>query len=63
MTKNHDVRPKRRDRQVIRTEDLDEETLKAIVNAEPGDRSSEAGRRLANPVACDVQYYSQPRAQ
>ena len=30
---------KRRDRQVIRTEDLDDETLQVILNAEPGERS------------------------
>lgn len=41
----------RRDRQVIRTEDLDDETLNAIFTAEPGERSREAGRRLANPDA------------
>ncbi len=40
-------RLKRRDRQVIRTEDLDDETLEAILNAEPGERSKAAGRRLA----------------
>ena len=36
----------RRDRQVILTEDLDEETLEAIRTAEPGERSRAAGRRL-----------------
>ena len=41
----------RRDRQVILTKDLDDETLEAILNAEPGQRSKEAGRRLANPDA------------
>lgn len=41
----------RRDRQVILTEDLDEETLDAIRNAEPGERSRAAGRRLADPAA------------
>lgn len=45
-------RLKRRDsevtrREAIRTEDLDDETLEAILNAEPGKRSREAGRRLA----------------
>ena len=30
---------KRSDRQVIRTEDLDDATLQAILNAEPGERS------------------------
>lgn len=32
-------RLKRRDREVIRTEDLDDETLEAIRNAEPSERS------------------------
>ena len=32
-------RLKRRDRQVILTEDLDDETLEAILTAEPGERS------------------------
>ncbi len=41
----------RRDRQVILTKDLDDETLEAILNAEPGERSKEAGRRLADPDA------------
>ncbi|MCW4461088.1 type II toxin-antitoxin system Phd/YefM family antitoxin [Sphingomonas sp. BT-65] len=41
----------RRDRQVIRTEDLDDETIEAILNAQPGERSREAGRRLADPDA------------
>lgn len=41
-------RLKRRDREVIRTEDLDDETFEAILNAEPGERSREAGRRLAD---------------
>ena len=40
----------RRDRQVILTEDLDEETLEAIRVAEPGERSRAAGRRLADPA-------------
>jgi PHD/YefM family antitoxin component YafN of YafNO toxin-antitoxin module len=44
-------RLKRRDRQVIRTEDLDEHTIEAILSAEPGERSREAGRRLADPDA------------
>lgn len=39
----------RRDRQVILTKDLDDETLDAILNAEPGERSKDAGRRLADP--------------
>ena len=38
----------RRDRQVILTENLDEETLEAIRTAEPGERSRAAGRRLAD---------------
>lgn len=41
----------RRDRQVIRTEDLDDETLDAILTAEPGERSRAAGRRLADTGA------------
>lgn len=44
-------RLKRRDREVIRTEDLDDETLQAIRTAEPGERSRDAGRRLADPGA------------
>lgn len=39
------------DRQVMQTEDLDDGTLEAILNAEPGERSKEAGRRLADPEA------------
>ena len=41
----------RRDRQVVLTEDLDEETLEAIRTAEPGERSRAAGRRLADSAA------------
>ena len=41
----------RRDRQVIKTDDLDEETLNAIRAAEPGERSRAADRRLADPAA------------
>lgn len=41
----------RRERQAIRTGDLEDETLDAILHAEPGERSKEAGRRLADPVA------------
>ena len=41
----------RRDRQVILTKDLDDDTLNAILTAEPGERSREAGRRLADPDA------------
>ena len=41
----------RRDRQVMLTRDLDDETLDAILTAEPGERSKEAGRRLADPDA------------
>lgn len=37
----------RRDRQVILTEDLDDATLEAILEAKPGKRSRDAGRRLA----------------
>ena len=38
----------RRDRQVLLTKDLDDETIDAILSAEPGERSREAGRRLAD---------------
>ena len=41
----------RRDRQVLLTRDLDDETLDAVLTAEPGERSREAGRRLADPDA------------
>ena len=41
----------RRDRQVILTKDLDDESIEAIKNAQPGERSREAGRRLADPAA------------
>ena len=41
----------RRDRQVILTENLDEETLTAIRTAEPGERSKAVGQRLADPAA------------
>ena len=41
----------RRDRQSIRTEDLDDETLDAILAAEPGKRSRTAGQKLAAPAA------------
>lgn len=41
----------RRDRQVMLTRDLNDETLDAILTAEPGERSREAGRRLADPDA------------
>ena len=51
-------RLKRRDRQVIRTEDLDDETLDAILNAEPGERSREAGRRLSDPPGMLGRYRS-----
>lgn len=39
----------RRDRQVIFTSELDDETLDAILTAEPGERSKEAGRRHDDP--------------
>jgi hypothetical protein len=39
---------KRQDRMVIRTESLDDKTLDAILNAEPGERSRDAGRQLVN---------------
>jgi len=44
-------RLKRRDRQVIQMQDLDDETLDAILTAEPGEASREAGRRLEDPAA------------
>lgn len=44
-------RLKRRDREAIRVEDLDDQTLEAILSAEPGERSRAAGRRLADPDA------------
>lgn len=48
--KKHE-RPIHRDRQVLLTKDLDDEILDAILTAEPGERSNEAGRRLADPDA------------
>lgn len=48
LSLNEYERLMRRDRQVIRTEDLDDETLNAILTAEPGTRSREAGKRLAD---------------
>lgn len=39
----------RRDRQVLLVKDLDDETLDAILSAEPGERSRDAGRRRADP--------------
>ncbi|CAM3189703.1 Antitoxin [Sphingomonas antarctica] len=48
---NEYERLKRRDRQVFLTTDLDDETLDAILTAEPGERSREAGKRLADPAA------------
>lgn len=44
-------RLKRRDREVIRTEDLDDETIEAILNAQPGERSRQAGQKLVDPDA------------
>jgi PHD/YefM family antitoxin component YafN of YafNO toxin-antitoxin module len=41
----------RRDRQVLLVRDLDDETLDAVRNAEPSERSKEVGRRLADPGA------------
>jgi len=41
----------RRDRRAIRVEDMDHETLDAILNAQSGERSKDAGQRLADPVA------------
>src|ERR1041384_1776168 len=39
----------RRDRQVLLTKDLDDETLDAIRNAQPSERSRELGRLLEDP--------------
>lgn len=39
----------RRDRQVLLVKDLDDETLDAIRQAEPSERSKELGRRLEDP--------------
>ena len=39
----------RRDRQVLLVKDLDDETLDAIRNAEPSERSKELGRLLEDP--------------
>ena len=39
----------RRDRQVLLVKDLDDETLDAIRNAEPSERSKELGRQLEDP--------------
>jgi len=41
----------RRDRQVLLTKDLDDETLEAILNAEIPGRSRELGRLLEDPEA------------
>jgi len=41
----------RRDRQVLLTKDLDDETLEAILNAEIPERSKELGRLLEDPEA------------
>ena len=41
----------RRDRQVLLTKDLDDETLEAILNAEIPERSRELGRLLEDPEA------------
>ena len=40
----------RRDRRVIRTGDLADGMFDAILSAEPGERSKEAGRRLGDPT-------------
>lgn len=39
----------RRDRQVLLVKDLDDETIEAIRNAEPSERSKELGRLLEDP--------------
>jgi hypothetical protein len=49
MCERKDVRLKRWDGQVIRTEDLDEKTLAAILNAEPGQRSKKPGGGWRTP--------------
>ncbi len=41
----------RRDRQVLLTKDLDDETIEAIRNVEPCERSKELGRLLKDPAA------------
>jgi PHD/YefM family antitoxin component YafN of YafNO toxin-antitoxin module len=41
----------RRDRQVLLVRDLDDETLDAIRNAQPSERSKELGRQLEDPRA------------
>lgn len=41
----------RRDRQVLLVKDLDDETLDAIRNAEPSERSKELGHLLDDPEA------------
>lgn len=46
MTGNAGDRLRRRDRQAIKTADLDDKTLNAILTAEPGERSKQAGKRL-----------------
>jgi hypothetical protein len=47
MEQQKKMQRKRRDREAIRVKDLDGATLDAIRTAEPGERSHEAGRRLA----------------
>lgn len=44
-------RLKRRDREVIRTEDLDDETLDAILNAEVSERSKALNYLMDDPAA------------
>ena len=39
----------RRDRQVLLVKDLDDETLEAIRNAQPSERSRQLGRQLEDP--------------
>ena len=46
----------RRDRQVLLVKDLDDETIEAIRNAEPSERSKELGRLLEDPEPADVFY-------
>jgi DNA-binding PucR family transcriptional regulator len=51
LSLNEYERLKRRDRQVIRTEDLDDETLEAILNAEPSERSKALNYLMDDPEA------------
>lgn len=50
LSLNEYERLKRRDRQVIRTEDLDDETLNAILTAEPSERSKALDYLMDDPA-------------